>query len=877
MPQDAQPHDRSTRPHLVPLGNGAWSLWRWVWLRGAGFPARRILELGSNAVVAQLGGEEMAQDRLERAHRAAMDACVAATSANTAAGQAIKHARGRLLAGRLPSRPTGNAGVDAAIEAYRAARTELAASRERTIEIVKAARTQAAEALQRIGRDPRFREALTWQNRSVLGNAVDRLLDTAPETDDYKTRERQRLVAKYAQRYLLKNDSIGFFGPIAWGSFDHTSDGFTVRPGASFLDIRRVAFEDWAMEALAAQLSRDAALRPIFRPRRRPSAWLDGDMLHNPPGPPRRATPCEVAFLAAADGTKTARELAEASVADPRSGLASIDDAYAELERLARENLITWGIELPAELEHPERWLREALARVEDPAVRASALDYLDRMEAARAEVAAAAGDPVALDARIVKLEEEFRQITELSEKRGHGRTYVGRQIFFEDCRRAIDLRVGRTFLASLDPPLSLILSSARWFTYEIARRYRRAFHDTYWQLRGASSSCVPLMTFLAASRGLFSGSQYQKAPFVDEVQAELQRRWAEILGIDRATPDTRAVQLASAGCQPRVDELFRAPGPGWPRARYHCPDLMIAAASVDEIDKGNYLGVLGEVHPGVNTLLAHVAFRLHPDRAAFCEAYDADMEMVCIAPIQTGVNRAMNSPLSPRHHHVEFGAVRSWRPRTQVHFAGDLYVEGVGDRLHVRSRACDIDYDIIAFMDQYLGAEGMSHFKLLPRRPHTPRITVDKLVISRERWHLEPADFRGLTEEATEAERVKRVNAWTRHLGVPRYVFATVPHEPKPIYVDFSSPIYIDNFVRLLPKATTLGLSEMLPGHDDLWLPDADGNLYTCELRLAAVDPEPWSPRAASEASMSVQPSASRGDRNGAPGPCPGAPEERG
>lgn len=828
-------------PHLVSLGNGAWSLWRWVWLRGAGFPARRILELGSDAVVAQLAAEETAADRLDRAHRAAIDACAAA-AASTAEHQEIRNALTRLQARRLPSRPTGNAGIDAAIEEYRVARTELAASCERTIEVVKAARKQTAEALQRIGRDPLFREALTWQNRTVLRNAVDTLLKAAPEADDYRTRERQRLVAKYAQRYFLKNDSIGFFGPISWGRCDHTVDGFTVQPGSSFLDVRAVAFEDWAMEALAAQLSEDAALRPIFRPRRKPSTWLEGDMLHSPPGPPRRATPREVSLLTAADGTSTTREITEAAVADPRSGLASVDDVHAELERLARENSMTWGLELPAELEHPERWLRETLASVEDPAVRARVLEPLDRLEAARVQVAAAAGDPVALDASVAKLEEEFREITELSEKRGHGRTYVGRQVFFEDCRRAVDLRVGRTFLAALDPPLSLILQSARWFTYEIARRFRRAFHDAYRRLLGASSPRVPLVTFLAASRGLFSESQYQKAPFVDEVQAELQRRWSEIFELDGVTPGTRAVQRGSAACRPRVDELFRAPGPGWPRARYHCPDLMIAATGADEIERGNYLGVLGEVHPGVNTLLAHVAFRLHPDRAAFCDAYDADMEMVCIAPIQTGVNRAMNSPLSPRHHHVEFGAVRSWRPRTQVHLAGDLYVEEVGDRLHVRSRTAGIDYDIIAFMDQYLGAEGMSHFKLLPRRPHTPRITVDKLVISRERWHLDPADFRELTEAATEVERVKRVNAWARRLGVPRYVFATVPHEPKPIYVDFSSPIYIDNFVRLLPKATALGLSEMLPGHDDLWLPDADGHLYTCELRIAAVDPEPWS-----------------------------------
>jgi hypothetical protein len=115
--------------------------------------------------------------------------------------------------------------------------------------------------------------------------------------------------------------------------------------------------------------------------------------------------------------------------------------------------------------------------------------------------------------------------------------------------------------------------------------------------------------------------------------------------------------------------------------------------------------------------------------------------------------------------------------------------------------------------------------------------------VISRERWHLEPAEFRELTESASEPERVRRVSMWARRLGLPRYAFGTVPHEPKPFYVDFASPIYIDVFVRYLTDATSLGLSEMLPGPDELWLVDSDGRSYTSELRFAAVDPKRWSP----------------------------------
>ncbi|HEY0990137.1 MAG TPA: lantibiotic dehydratase, partial [Kofleriaceae bacterium] len=200
-----------------------------------------------------------------------------------------------------------------------------------------------------------------------------------------------------------------------------------------------------------------------------------------------------------------------------------------------------------------------------------------------------------------------------------------------------------------------------------------------------------------------------------------------------------------------------------------------------------------------------------------------------------------------PRDHHVEVGPTRSWRPRDHVHLAGDLYVERTPAGLRVRSRVRELDHDIISFTEPYLLADTSPHFKLLPKRPHLPRVTIDKLVFSRERWNLEAAAFRQLTEPGTEADLIRRVNAWARGLGMPRYVFVTVPHEPKPFYVDFSSPILVDNFLRLLPKAPTLGVSEMLPGHDGLWLPDAAGQRYSCELRVAAVDPVRWSPPAGS------------------------------
>ena len=52
----------------------------------------------------------------------------------------------------------------------------------------------------------------------------------------------------YWQRYCAKNDTIGFFGPLAWGSF---GDATAVARPAAWSASRVVHFETWAMEAVA--------------------------------------------------------------------------------------------------------------------------------------------------------------------------------------------------------------------------------------------------------------------------------------------------------------------------------------------------------------------------------------------------------------------------------------------------------------------------------------------------------------------------------------------------------------------------------------------------------------------------------------------------
>ena len=174
-----------------------------------------------------------------------------------------------------------------------------------------------------MARDPAFREAVAWQSRESLTRAVDKLANGAAGSPS-RARRWTDVVSSYWQRYCSKNDTIGFFGPLAWGTF---GDELAFRSGA--LERERVVhFETWAMEAVATAAGIDAplpmgpfperALRPLLAdpsgldrlevareavPRLRapasppPSTSSTASSRPSPAGPPRaaRATPAAAA------------------------------------------------------------------------------------------------------------------------------------------------------------------------------------------------------------------------------------------------------------------------------------------------------------------------------------------------------------------------------------------------------------------------------------------------------------------------------------------------------------------------------------------------------------------------------------------------------
>ncbi len=866
---------RDGEDHLVRLPGEQFAVWTWASVRGAGFPIADLLQLGSEDAAAAADRALTAQEALAAAREAGLAALVEGFDRCPPQLQPQWQAAGRQLArGRLPALPQAETADFAA--AFQAA----AAAGDAHLLAYAAARRRQSEVLRRAAGEPRLREAVTWQNRHALATAFDPLLRQAAAGDgsgdgdgagaNKQTRRHEQLVASYLHRYCTKNDTIGFFGPVGWARVTDAPVAIVARPGARLVSHRRVFFETWCIDAVAEALARDRPLRPWLTPRQLPFFVLQGNLYIPFAGTPSQLSPAERAVFAACRGRQTALELAARLTGDPAAaaagsdgdgkldpvlGLASAADVFEVLESLAARGMIVWQMEVPMHLAGEEE-LARIVRRVADPALREPMLAEIGELVAARDAVAAAAGDADRLLAALEALDGRFQQCTGGAARRLPGQTYAGRTLVHEDCRRDLDVEIGADFLAALGPPLSLVLMGARWLCEETARRFRGEFQRAYGELCAASgATAIGLLQFLqkVAPVLLAPGSS-----LVAAVAAEHERRWSEILALPAGE---RRVQLAGERIQPLVAEAFRASGPGWRLARHHSPDLLVRAASVEAIGRGDFQVVLGEVHLATNTLRNAVLIAHHPQPQDLWRAMLRDIPDPTVIPWlpRRRDGQPRKNPLGfhviPRSARLELGLIGAkdlrlaldtdppGDPHATTLFLGDCLVTERGGALSVVTRDGSQCMDVVDFCELAISVHTINSFRLLSGRPHTPRIAIDKLIVQRELWRVPLADI-PVAAARPGADRFLAARAFVRRHRLPRFVFVGSPYEKKPFCVDFASPAAIEIFARACRGAQEKGgpdvqiaISEMLPEPEQTWLPGPHGERYTSELRLVAVD----------------------------------------
>ena len=580
--------------------------------------------------------------------------------------------------------------------------------------------------LRAVASDPLFRTAVTWQNRAAMRNAVARIAAGSPAPGSVQ-RRREEVVASYWQRYCAKNDTIGFFGPLAWGRLIDAGPAVHARSG-QLVCRSAVQFEAWAIQALAE------ALDPC---------------LVVPAGP----------------------------------------DA--------------------------ERDLRTQLVRSR-PDLRERGLAALGRLERCRSAITHAA-DPGALDAALGDLHREFEELTGMSATRQPGQGQAARTVLYLDCMRDLHLTVGPGLRDELSQTLPPLLAGARWYCGRLYESARQVLVEA--AAASASRSLDRILeAVLPALRHL--------PELAAAANRDLQRRWSAVL----ADPDRATIAARAAAA-------FADHVPAWPISVYQSADVQIASPSLAALNAGDYLCVVGDFHPGANPLCQSMFGARYPDRERFLGAIASDVGTLpfLIPSRDILLPPTRNTPVITRPGAVHVAA----SPRDRMpdgYFtlhAGDLIADG--EHVTTRDGSWQAPLGHLLWLPMLLaGVYAYDPFLVGEADGHAPRITVGRTVWRRETWHILGHQGPPSPEAAA---------PWARDRGLPRRVFALSPGELKPLYIDFDSPVLTRIMCRQIRRAATdhpdlpVRFTEMLPGPEDCWLADQDGQRYTSELRLVAVD----------------------------------------
>jgi len=770
-----------SRPTHAALPGTNWALWRQVVVRGAGFPASGI--------------ELMTSPALARA----------ADSLNQ----------------RQPDVDDGD-GRRRRYEAEFQAETERLTSR-----------------ILELAGDERLGLALAWQNHQIFDSAIAPMLRNKASgrvRRNSKQRQHEELIASYWQRYCLKNDTVGFFGPSCWAVLDPLASHTRLRTGKTLIASSEVFFEPWVIDRLAGVIAAEPGMASWLRPRKLPYVRVEGKQARWLGRMRADLTDAEAVVLRQCTGRKAARDIA-AELIDLVPD-ATAEDAYSIIARLSKRRLVAWKLEMPLS-PHPEHHLRRFLQQVGDPELAARGLARLDRLEAARdAAQTASRGDPAGFVEALRELDEVFTSTTGGSPSRRAGQSYGGRTLIYHDARRDAELAFGADFLAALEP-LGLLLDSARWLTFHFYTRMQELITEIATRM-GAGGAAVDLVSFWFECLPTLC---LTGPDIISELQRDFQQRWAALL---RVPPGERRVVYDCAALRDGVLTTFAAPHSGWSGGRYCSPDLMVAASGIDAINRGDFTIVLGELHLAIATSRSYCFVTQHPSPGDLYDCAAADFPEPRLMPVvpredrdrltsrtQSAINRDMDFMVA-----LTVQTADPDRPRLLD--AADLTVTP-GPGGPVVTVPGGPAFPVIDVFTEMMTQIFLNSFALLPDADYQPRITIDRFVVARETWRFEAdkIDFARLRDESA---RYAAARDWRQRAGLPGEVFVKVPGEVKPFSVNFDSVHSINILAKSLRRlqetpGSRVQFSEMLPAADELWLTDSAAGRYTSEIRIVAVD----------------------------------------
>jgi hypothetical protein len=685
--------------------------------------------------------------------------------------------------------------------------------------------------------DPRVQEAIFLSSAEFYRN-LGQHLDRPIEERKSRSRQKEKTAAKYIQRFCAKNETISFYGPLAWGKLDRSSEvGLTFAPGAGpLVTSRRVSFEHWAIHRLAKIISKDPDVVPELAPRLSPTCHVDGTTLFYPVARTTELDARKLAVIERCDGrTPWAEVIAQLG---EHSAFAGAGPSPLEVaQELLDLRILTREILIPTVVVNPERELLAAVAALSEQA-RARWQPRLRALCEATERFARAA-----LPERIEIFAELGRQYLELTgdaPSRREGEMYAARTLLYEDCERNVrDLVMGEATARRLET-VAPLLDIARWVTGELPRRYQSRFLEVFRRL-SSGLPAVDFVHFVRETQWLAEDNRIER-----ELREEIEAAWRDVIGPRWPADDDRAecIAITAEDCEqvlarldPDRDRDRHVPGqPEILGATFLSPDFLLAATA-DEVRAGQGLIVMGELHKAVFLAAQPVAQPFCParDELLACVQRAVPGPVLSIVDAPQGYQRSdFNWPDLPGFYEILTEGATSRFPPERVVPVGSLEVTEEDGNLYVVSRDDRLRTWLFSVLSGFLYRKLLAVDPIELSGHYAPRIMLDQIVVRRRRWQVGTETLAACRARPDSAALLGAARRFQRQLGMPDRIFVKSPNEIKPIYIDFKSFFLVELLFKLASEAPTLSITEMLPNADQLWLGDAQGARYTSEIRMS-------------------------------------------
>lgn len=660
---------------------------------------------------------------------------------------------------------------------------------------------------------PMVRAALTWINQDAWTTGLSQLSRTDVTIRNSRRRSRERLAVNYIQRLSLKNDSVGFYGPMAWAHLDPALSTSKIVASEALIDASSVHFEAWAVEELGRAIPLTLGIDDADAPRRSPMVHLSSQVVMDWSDFELSSVCAEL--VRRADGLLSRAAL----LASVTSSVISYDTAVGALDECLERGWITGGVSLSPSV-HSESQLQQIFStHPRGPELTQVLQPFLDL----RDQLGREPTNFNAVGSLMNKLRTSFTEITGNDARHSAGQMYAGRELVCLEARRGLNATFGRDALEAIGP-LSSLLDAVKWLLAEIADQIDPVLQD----LAGRSRNALEFWLL----------SLQEVAPLIDDITAravdEFQQRLGAALRHANSNPDefNRLVQQRF----PR--RVLR-----WPEAQWVSPDVLLTRGPE------GWGAVLGEIHPVSNTLDYQCVASILPDPNRLADLLDATTPKprLLVVPRRASSGAGFTARTLPAarrpnerqlvltQNHVAFDGERSIHGvDCPIRYAEGRYHIEVGDQEH----------ELISLLSDWMRHVLLDHFDLSAPGSH-PRMEVGPLTVVRQKWFIPAAELSSFTTVPEERQAFDGFRRLTHDRGMPPLIYVKLPNETKPLPVLVESPgsvlAFRHNLRQAMKKRDFVGITavEGLPTAPQTWLQVANEK-YCSEHRFVAYLEDP-------------------------------------